>query len=70
MGGIGGEILVTIYLAQIFIPSIGKTIYGDFAGVHLKAGGQIHQALLGRTFLQFCTLTYHENTGTVTISWD
>ena len=44
------------------------TIYGMFAGVHLVAGGQIHRALIGRTFLQHYTMVYEGRTGTVTIS--
>jgi hypothetical protein len=39
-----------------------------FAGVHLVTGGQIHWALIGRTFLQHYTMVYEGRTGTVTIS--
>jgi predicted aspartyl protease len=46
----GGE--VNMHLAQVHIPSLGKTIYGAFAGVHLHAGGQAHAALIGRAFLR------------------
>jgi predicted aspartyl protease len=67
MGGVGGEHVATIYLAQIFVIALNKTIYGDFAGVHLKAGGQVHQALLGRTFLRYYTMTYDGKTGTVVL---
>lgn len=44
------------------------TLYGRFLGVHLLAGRQPHQALLGRTFLQEFTMTYEGRTGVVTLS--
>jgi predicted aspartyl protease len=68
MSGIHGELSVTIYLAQIHVPSLNKTIYGDFAGVHLIAGGQPHRALLGRTFLQAYKMLYDGRTGNVVIT--
>lgn len=61
----GGE--VNMHLAQVHIPSLGKTIYGSFAGVHLQAGGQVHKALIGRTFLRHCKIVYEGQTGNVTI---
>ena len=51
VSGSAGQHETKIYLAQIHIPSLQHTIYGSFAGVHLVAGGQVHQALIGRTFL-------------------
>ena len=57
-----------MHLAQVRIPSLGFTIYGAFAGVHLAAGGQPHKALIGRTFLRAFTMVYKGGTGTVTIS--
>ena len=42
---------VTVHLAQIYVPSLDFTVYGRFSAVHLAAGGQAHQALIGRTFL-------------------
>ena len=68
IAGVGGAQQVNIHLAQLHIPSLSWTIYGSFAGVHLSAGGQPHQALLGRTFLQHHTLIYTGTSGTVTIS--
>jgi hypothetical protein len=52
------------------VPTLNVTIYGAFAGVHLAAGGQLHQALIGRTFLSSFsfTMVYEGATGTVTIS--
>lgn len=56
-----------MHLAQIYIPGLNRTIYGVFAGVHLQAGGQAHKALIGRTFLQHCTLSYDGRGGKVSI---
>jgi hypothetical protein len=67
MSGIGGSQEAKIYLAQIYIPSLAFTIYGAFAGVHLEAGGQVHKALIGRTFLSRFIMIYEGNTGTVTL---
>ena len=41
---------------------------GRFAGVHLRAGGQPHFALIGRTFLEDFTMRYEGKTGMVTLS--
>ena len=43
---------------------------GAFCGVDLKAGGQIHSALIGRTFLRHFKMIYEGKTGTVTITSD
>lgn len=69
IAGIHGTQEVNVYLAQIHIVSMGRTIYGAFAGVDLAAGGQVHKALIGRTFLQHFNMAYNGLTGTVTISW-
>src|SRR5713226_7463872 len=45
ISGVGGKHEVNMYLAQIHVPSLITTIYGVFAGVDLKAGGQVHLAL-------------------------
>ena len=68
ISGAGGPVEVNIYSAQIVIPSLSATIYGEFAGVNLLAGGQQHVALIGRTFLLHCELVYDGRTGTVTIT--
>ena len=68
IGGAGGEHLVNMHVAQIHVPSLRFTIYGRFAGVHLAAGGQVHGALLGRTFLKNFLMTYDGRSGTVEIS--
>ena len=68
LAGAHGAEKVNIHLAQIIVPSLRFTIYGTFAGVHLKAGGMAHQALIGRTFLRNVTMVYEGLTGTVSIS--
>lgn len=68
VAGAHGSAEVSIHLAHIHVPSLGFTIYGAFAGVHLSAGGQPHLALIGRTFLQHCTMIYEGRTGSVSIS--
>ena len=62
--------MANVYLAQVHVPSLNFTMYGAFAGVELAAGGQVHGALIGRTFLQHFTMIYEGRTGTVTLSND
>ena len=57
-----------MHLAQIHVPTLDVTLYGTFAGVDLIAGGMIHQALIGRTFLRHFTMTYNGFTGSVVLS--
>ncbi|MEJ0033485.1 MAG: retroviral-like aspartic protease family protein [Bacteroidota bacterium] len=68
LGGVSGTLMSKVYLAQVHVPSLQRTIYGTFNGVHLVAGGQTHRALLGRTFLRGHIMTYNGNTGEVKIS--
>ncbi len=68
ISGVHGAHIVNMYLAQIHVPSLAFTIYGAFAGVDLAAGGQLHKALIGRTFLQSFTMVYEGLTGTVKLS--
>ena len=58
-----------MHLAQIHVPDVNFTIYGEFAGVHLRAGGQPHDALIGRDFLQHFTMTYNGYSGSVDLSY-
>lgn len=67
IGGVGGVQLVNMHLAQIRVNGLNVTMYGAFAAVHLQAGGQIHVALIGRSFLRNFTMTYEGRTGTVEI---
>lgn len=68
ISGSSGSHTTNMYLAQIYVPVLKFNIYGIFAGVDLKAGGQVHSALIGRTFLQNFTMVYEGKTGSVTIS--
>jgi predicted aspartyl protease len=68
IGGVGGVHELNIHLAQVRVPALNYTMFGQFAAVHLQAGGQPHKALLGRTFLKAFTLVYEGRTGTATIS--
>lgn len=67
VGGVGGSTEVNAHLAQIYVPSLDHTIYGEFSGVHLALGGQPHQALLGRDFLRRFTFAYEGRNGTCVI---
>jgi hypothetical protein len=67
ISGVGGVHEVNIHIGQIYVPALNSTIYGNFAGVNLSAGGQPHVVLIGRTFLQHITMIYDGRTGAVTI---
>ena len=66
--GIGGREVLDMYLAQIRVPELNITVYGEFAGVHLSAGGQQHLALMGRTFLVGLNMFYSGTTGSVILT--
>ena len=68
ISGSVGMHTVNIYLAQIYIPALEFTIYGQLGGVGLSEGGQPYSALLGRSFLRHFTMTYDGPTGLVTLS--
>jgi hypothetical protein len=59
--------MVDVFLAQIHVPALGFTVYGAFSAVNLAGGGQVHQALMGRTFLENFTMAYSGSTGSVEI---
>ena len=67
VSGAHGLAPVNVHLAQIRIPALRYTIYGQFCGVHLHAGGQPHSALLGRTFLRELTMVYDGQSGSVRV---
>ena len=67
VAGVGGTEELNLHAAQISIPDMALNLYGRFAGVHLVAGGQNHRALLGRSFLLHCDMTYNGAAGSVTI---
>ena len=68
IAGVGGQHLANMYLAQIHVPALNRTLYGTFAGVNLRDGGQPHSALMGRTFLRHYRRIYDSPSGNVTIS--
>lgn len=70
ISGVHGQKETNVYLAQVHVPSLKMTMNGAFCGVDLKAGGQIHSALIGRTFLRHFKMIYEGKTGTVTITSD
>lgn len=69
IAGSAGQHEAKIYLAQIHVPSLSYTIYGAFAGVHLADGGQLHKALIGRTFLKNFIMLYEGVTGRVALKF-
>jgi predicted aspartyl protease len=68
VAGVGGAHEVSVYLAQVHVPRLNFTVYGRFAGVHLRVGGQLHRAILGRTFLRSMILIYDGRDGSVRIT--
>jgi predicted aspartyl protease len=64
-----GKHEVDVYIAQIFIPSLLYTQYGEFAGVYLSRGGIRYKVLMGRTFLARFTLVYNGKTGRAALTW-
>ncbi len=67
VAGVHGAHEVNIHLAQIHVPDLKFTVSGLFAAVHLRAGGQPHFALIGRTFLRAVKMTYDGVSGSVTL---
>lgn len=67
VAGVGGPGIANVYLA-LKILELNKTQYGQFMAVHLQAGGQLHQALLGRTLLRDFLLVYDGKRGSVRIA--
>ncbi len=55
-------------MAQVHVPSLGFTMYGQFAGVYLLQGGQDLRVLMGRTFLANFLLGYDGRSGRVTLT--
>ena len=66
--GAHGAKEVNVHMAQVYIPSLNITIVGTFAGVDLRAGGQPHDALIGRTFLRQFKMIYDGRTGNVEVT--
>ena len=68
IAGVQGVSVVTVHLAQIFVPALHFTIYGRFSGVHLAKSGRPYGALIGRTFLRRFVMRYDGTTGKVSLS--
>ena len=68
ISGSDGAKIHNVYMAQIRVPILEFTQYGKFAGVNLTGGGQQHQALLGRTFLQNTIMIYDGLRSQITIT--
>ena len=67
VAGVHGAHEVNMHLAQIHVPDLPFTVPGYFAAVHLRAGGQPHFALIGRTFLRDFKMIYDGVSGSVTL---
>ena len=65
--GVDGRHKLSMYVAQIYVPELDYTIYGEFAGARLAEGGTDHRVLLDRSFLRYCTMIYDGPAGRVTI---
>jgi predicted aspartyl protease len=68
ISGSNGAHMTNMYMAQIHLPALAITHYGVFAGVDLRAGGQLHEALIGRSLLQHFHMSYVGSTGAVTLT--
>ena len=66
--GVHGPVQTDFYAAQIYTPALKLVTHGIFAGLPLIGSGQLHYALIGRSFLKAFTMTYEGRTGRVTIS--
>ncbi len=66
--GVHGPVQTDFYAAQIYTPALNLVTYGIFAGLPLISSGQLHYALIGRSFLKDFAMTYEGRTGRVTIS--
>ena len=67
IAGAGGRHTVDVFLAQIYVPDLGQTLHGHFAGVHLAQGDMPHKAILGRDFLSRCVMIYDGPENRVTL---
>lgn len=66
--GVHGPGQLNVYLAYIAIPTLGTTQAGSFVGARMTAGGQIHRALIGRSFLRDTLLVYDGRSGSAKIA--
>lgn len=68
VSGVSGKHKCNVFLAHIVAPTLAWFQWGLFYGVNLTEGGQAHQALIGRTFLQGMMMIYDGRTGSVQIA--
>ena len=67
--GATGVDVATIYLGQIYVPSLDVGIYQEIIALDLQmTNSRDYQALLGRTFLQYFKMEYDGMTGAVTLT--
>ena len=65
--GVHGAKEVNIHMAQVHIPGLNFTIYGQFTAADLRIGGQSIDTLIGRSFLRHFKMIYDGTTGDVEI---
>jgi hypothetical protein len=68
VSGVGGAVMLNMYLGQIAIPGLVTVQHGLFAGVHLAAGGQPHRAIIGRTLLRDTLFIYDGRSGSAKLA--
>ena len=57
LSSVGGVELYDFFLAQISVPELGLTVYGQFAAVHIRSPCR---ALIGRTMLSGLIMEYSD----------
>ena len=68
IAGVSGPQEVDVFVCQFHCPALRFTRYGTFAGVDLAGGGQVHEALIGRTFLRNVVMIYDGLRGRATVA--
>ena len=67
VSGVGGLHQLNVYLAQIDIPSLGRSDNGLFTAGRFADGGSRHQVILGRALLRDMVVVYDGRRGTVSV---
>ena len=65
VSGVGGRETRELRLVQVYLPAFEKISYAKLAAVRLAEGGQRHQVLLGREFLEDYRMVYDGRSGVV-----
>lgn len=68
ISGVGGKHHAFVYLARMWVPSLGRLLFQPFTGVRLSQGEQWHRVILGRSFLRQHRLSYDGGSGQVELS--